>query len=66
LTGRTATVSLDAKVAEATAASTDISVEELQLPARNHALPLEAPLSREWSHDGLCNNAVQRVRVSVE
>jgi hypothetical protein len=30
LTGRTAAVSLDAKVAKATAAGTDISVEELQ------------------------------------
>jgi hypothetical protein len=65
LTGRTAAVSLDAKVAKTTAAGTDISVEELQLAARNHALPLEAPLSHEWNYDGFCN-AVQRVRVTLE
>ena len=62
-------------MAETSAAGTDISVEELQLAARNHALPLEA-LRREITPVGLHlartlepdlgNNAVQRVRVSVE
>ena len=40
------------KVSETTAASTDITVEELQLAARNHALPLEA-LRREITPVGL-------------
>jgi len=39
-------------VSETTAASTDITVEELQLAARNHALPLEA-LRREITPVGL-------------
>ncbi|MDX6483791.1 MAG: hypothetical protein QOE95_1562, partial [Gaiellaceae bacterium] len=39
-------------MAETTAAGTDISVEELQLAARNHALPLEA-LRREITPVGL-------------
>jgi hypothetical protein len=85
-------------MAETSAAGTDISVEELQLAARNHALPLEAlrqeitPVGlhyllihfdipfvdeSEWKLEvggrvaralelDLANNAVQRVRVSVE
>ena len=39
-------------MSETTAASTDITVEELQLAARNHALPLEA-LRREITPVGL-------------
>ncbi len=53
-----------------------LTFEELQLAARNRGMPLEAcratdsagevqPLVQPWNYQGLGNNLVQRVQVSV-